>query len=179
MSIPHASNQDAQKNSPCCGSGLSLTLLRARLCYKVIFAGGSFFLFFYSPSLKTLKRESSKQQHSHLQWVPFNSPPQTIKLMTFQRTTRRPKQPLQSTLTITKPGVPVKAATRQTLKQIISKVSLLAGKVTYTHNLKWQLTHEIRVKQLSSGFYLHPTDLTVNAEARWELAERIILFIGH
>lgn len=97
------------------------------------------FYFFISPSLKILKRESCKQQYSHLQWVLFNFPPQNIKLMTFQRTIRRPK----ATPTINthnyqaQPRVPAKAATRQTPIRIISKVSFLAGKATYTHNLKW------------------------------------------
>lgn len=114
--------------SPCLG-----------LYYKGIFVGGVSFYFFISPSLKILKGESSKQQYSHLQRVLFNSLPQTIKLMTFQRTIRRPKTTptINSQNYQAQPRVPAKAATRQILIRIISKVSFPAGKTTYTHNLKW------------------------------------------
>lgn len=121
-STRHANNQDAGgKNFPCFNTGFPHPLLllpRARLYYNGIFVAGSL-LFFISPRLK---RESNNQQYSHPQWVPFNSPPQTTKSMTFQRTTRKPEAiPTVNTHNHqAEARVPVQAATRQTYIQIIS-----------------------------------------------------------
>lgn len=111
--------------SPCSGLGW---VVKASLLEVVSFYS------FISPSLKILKGESREQQYSHLQWVPFNSPPQTVKLMTFQRTIRRPKASATvNTQQLSSPAQRPRSSCYQTNPYWDNKQSFSSCKESHTH----------------------------------------------
>lgn len=130
-------NQDVEENFSCCYIS-SPTPCSPCPGLDCIIKASLWLAVYFLISLR-LKRESNNQQYSHLPWVPFNSPPYTIKSMTLQRTTGKP----EATPTVNAHNhhaevrVPAQAASSQTHIQIISEVSLLSGKAIYTYNLKW------------------------------------------
>lgn len=142
----------------------------------------SFLLLFYFLASQNTQKGVRNSTMQPLPWVPFNSPPQIIKLMVVERTRRLETASTTNTDNYqAQPRVPVTAATKSSQFDLQQSFPSVLGKRSALCTLTLEgMMHALKkCETVVKWVYLLPTEHTAHTRSKREAREGLILFRGH